>query len=285
MYLWPQQDMTRKWPVWSVYMVFFVASNRRRNTSCWYWAVACSLWGVWVLWNICLAGFVSCYPLCSKVFHRIGCSESRECGVVAITDHGEQCGFGGKPKHGMEVSNHVCSWWEVVDVVNTFQCGMAQDAGRFCEWSVPKAVFVLEPLRMAGCLIVMVMSLWSWPVAPLLPSWKMVMYPLLAKVPMMRRELEDSACRTWVWCPRVHTVSLVGVQMRTCWQLGWTLQWEVIEMRRVIFTSCEMWQCSSHHLCLWMCLWRHVSGSCVGGEIIRLSGEGQGGDAQVEVCR
>jgi len=50
-----------------------------------------------------------CFVEFGKVFCHDGRSESSECGEVAVADHGKQCGFGGKPKHDMEVSNHVCS--------------------------------------------------------------------------------------------------------------------------------------------------------------------------------
>ena len=71
------------------------------------------LWGAWVWWNKCLAGYFHVTLLCfvrfGTVFCHVGRSEFRESGEVAVADCSEQYGFGGKPKHGMEVLSHVCS--------------------------------------------------------------------------------------------------------------------------------------------------------------------------------
>ena len=57
----------------------------------------------------------------------------------------------------------------------------------------------LHPWRMADHVLVIVMLLWLWTIAPLLPSWKMVTYSLSAKVPTLRSELDDNAGRMCVW--------------------------------------------------------------------------------------
>ena len=47
----------------------------------------------------------------------------------------------------MEVSDQICSKWEVVDVVDAVPNWMEQCAGRFCEGYVPESVFVSPPLE------------------------------------------------------------------------------------------------------------------------------------------
>ena len=75
------------------------------------WHVGCGMYGfggtyaflsLFHVTLLCFVGF-------GKVFCHVGRSETGKHGEVANADRGEQCGFCGKPKHGMEVSNHVCS--------------------------------------------------------------------------------------------------------------------------------------------------------------------------------
>ena len=47
----------------------------------------------------------------------------------------------------MEVSNRMCSRWEVVDVVNTVLHRVAEDAGWFHKGCAPESVFVSAPLE------------------------------------------------------------------------------------------------------------------------------------------
>jgi hypothetical protein len=104
-------------------------------------------------------------------------------------------------------------------------------------------------------------------VAPLSPLRKMVTYPLLAKVPMLRRELDDSASRMWVFRVGVcnciigrstdadvsatwpNAMATVLSPMMGRFLLG-LLKWEVVpELSRVVLTSCEAWWHSSHRSC------------------------------------
>ena len=75
------------------------------------WRVGCRMYGFGGTYALLYLFHVTllCFVGFRKVFCHIGHSESREHGEVVIVDRGEQCVFGGKPEHGMEVSNHVCS--------------------------------------------------------------------------------------------------------------------------------------------------------------------------------